>query len=181
MKNDSKKRGGGKRDKKFGNKDKKWGRNDRPDMHKATCGKCRASCEVPFKPTGSKVVLCSDCFEQDKKHASPGAFGRTSDRRPSYNKQESFRAPQTDNKEVVTQLKALNEKMDILLDALLADDEDFDEDVYEDVYEDEVETEKEEIETQAENETKTKKPKKSAATKKSKTEKIDLNEDEPSN
>ena len=34
----------------------------RPEMHRATCSDCGSSCEVPFKPTGNKPVLCSDCF-----------------------------------------------------------------------------------------------------------------------
>jgi len=36
----------------------------RAAMHKATCSKCGDSCEVPFKPTGSKPVFCSNCFEK---------------------------------------------------------------------------------------------------------------------
>jgi len=35
---------------------------DRPMMHRATCSECGKSCEVPFKPTGSKPVYCSECF-----------------------------------------------------------------------------------------------------------------------
>lgn len=31
-------------------------------MHPATCGDCGASCEVPFKPTGDRPVLCRNCF-----------------------------------------------------------------------------------------------------------------------
>ena len=34
----------------------------RPEMHKAVCSDCGSSCEVPFKPTGNKPVLCNDCF-----------------------------------------------------------------------------------------------------------------------
>ncbi|MDP2683994.1 MAG: hypothetical protein Q8P20_02950 [bacterium] len=34
----------------------------RPQMHRATCSDCGDSCEVPFKPTGSKPVYCSNCF-----------------------------------------------------------------------------------------------------------------------
>ena len=30
----------------------------------ATCAKCGKRCQVPFKPSGSKPVLCSDCFRQ---------------------------------------------------------------------------------------------------------------------
>jgi CxxC-x17-CxxC domain-containing protein len=31
-------------------------------MHKAICSECGEKCEVPFKPTGDKPVLCSNCF-----------------------------------------------------------------------------------------------------------------------
>ena len=30
----------------------------------ATCGKCGRECEVPFRPSGDRPVLCSDCFEK---------------------------------------------------------------------------------------------------------------------
>lgn len=39
---------------------------DRPEMHEATCSKCGKSCQVPFRPTGSKPVFCSDCFRQSE-------------------------------------------------------------------------------------------------------------------
>jgi CxxC-x17-CxxC domain-containing protein len=61
--------------KKFGNRDggsrsfdrpsagrSSFGDRDRPTMHRATCSDCGKSCEVPFKPTGSKPVYCSECF-----------------------------------------------------------------------------------------------------------------------
>ncbi len=41
---------------------KKFDRGDRPAMFKATCAECGRDCEVPFKPNGSKPVLCSNCF-----------------------------------------------------------------------------------------------------------------------
>lgn len=31
-------------------------------MFEATCSKCGKQCQVPFRPTGSKPVLCSECF-----------------------------------------------------------------------------------------------------------------------
>ena len=70
------------RDRKFGRRDsrqsygasKRFSRDsDRPErrdfrkeveMHSATCDKCGARCEVPFKPTGNKPVYCSDCFRK---------------------------------------------------------------------------------------------------------------------
>ena len=40
-------------------------RGDR-EMHHAVCSNCGKDCEVPFKPTGSKPVLCSDCFSKNR-------------------------------------------------------------------------------------------------------------------
>ena len=38
---------------------------DRPvEMHDVTCDKCGKECQVPFRPSGDKPVLCSDCFRQ---------------------------------------------------------------------------------------------------------------------
>ncbi len=48
---------------------------DKKEMFKAVCGECNKPCEVPFKPTGDKPVLCSDCFAQkkDRFHSRTGA------------------------------------------------------------------------------------------------------------
>lgn len=35
-------------------------------MHKATCSTCSKPCEVPFRPDGSKPVLCSECFGKNR-------------------------------------------------------------------------------------------------------------------
>ena len=35
-------------------------------MHHAVCDNCGKDCEVPFKPTGDKPVLCSDCFSKSR-------------------------------------------------------------------------------------------------------------------
>lgn len=46
-------------------------------MHRTKCDDCGNKCEVPFKPTGSKPIYCSDCF------SNKGGGGRSggSDRR----------------------------------------------------------------------------------------------------
>ena len=36
-----------------------------PQMHDVTCTKCGKACQVPFRPTGSKPVLCSECFSAE--------------------------------------------------------------------------------------------------------------------
>lgn len=40
-----------------------FGRGSRDrEMHDVVCDKCGKECQVPFKPSGDKPVLCSDCF-----------------------------------------------------------------------------------------------------------------------
>ncbi|MBI2658343.1 hypothetical protein HYX08_06655 [Candidatus Woesearchaeota archaeon] len=34
------------------------------EMHTATCDKCGARCEVPFRPTGSRPIYCNNCFRK---------------------------------------------------------------------------------------------------------------------
>jgi CxxC-x17-CxxC domain-containing protein len=36
------------------------------EMFRTTCTECGNSCEVPFRPTGDKPVLCNDCFGGNK-------------------------------------------------------------------------------------------------------------------
>lgn len=58
-----------------------FGRSDRPQMHDAVCDDCGKDCQVPFKPSGSKPVYCSKCFE---KHDDGG-----SDRGPRRDSREA--------------------------------------------------------------------------------------------
>lgn len=50
------------------------------EMHDATCDKCGKECKVPFRPSGDKPVLCSDCF---RKTEGSRSFGPRSRDRPS--------------------------------------------------------------------------------------------------
>ncbi|MBN2087095.1 hypothetical protein JW758_01985 [Candidatus Peregrinibacteria bacterium] len=43
------------------------GDRGRPEMHRAVCDECGDQCEVPFKPSGDKPVLCNNCFKKDNK------------------------------------------------------------------------------------------------------------------
>jgi len=52
----------------------------RSEMHKAVCSECRSDCEVPFKPSPNKPVLCSNCFKKDN----------NSESRPRNNDRKSF-------------------------------------------------------------------------------------------
>ena len=56
--------------KRFNNNNNRGGfnRNDRGprEMHDAKCTKCGKACQVPFKPTPGKDVLCRECFMSNR-------------------------------------------------------------------------------------------------------------------
>lgn len=99
-------------------------RDERPAMHSATCNQCGSSCEVPFKPNGKKPIYCRDCFRKEEGGAAAPRYGASNFERPSYDR-PSFEkpayhsTPRVGNDEVAKQLKALNAKMDQILEALL--------------------------------------------------------------
>ncbi|MFA6447373.1 MAG: CxxC-x17-CxxC domain-containing protein [Patescibacteria group bacterium] len=80
--------------KKFGSS-KPWERSggrdfDKPTMYEAVCSECGKDCEVPFRPTGSRPVFCSNCFKKDE-NPSPRRFeGRGGDRFESRESRSSF-------------------------------------------------------------------------------------------
>lgn len=39
--------------------------SSRLEMHDVVCDRCGRECSVPFKPTSSKPVYCSDCFKKN--------------------------------------------------------------------------------------------------------------------
>ena len=45
------------------------------EMHDVVCDKCKKECQVPFKPTGDKPVLCSDCFRKNDSGSSRTSTG----------------------------------------------------------------------------------------------------------
>ncbi len=49
-----------------------FGRDGTTEMFDATCDKCGKRCQVPFRPTGSKPVLCDNCFDAKKHGSSAG-------------------------------------------------------------------------------------------------------------
>ncbi|MBS3066690.1 hypothetical protein J4205_02600 [Candidatus Pacearchaeota archaeon] len=85
-----------------GGRDRDSGRFEkRLEMFDTTCDKCGKRCQVPFKPTGSKPVFCSDCFRQNEgENGSSSRFeSRTS-------------APSSD------QLNIINAKLDKIITVL---------------------------------------------------------------
>ncbi len=111
--------GGYKGGKSFGGGGGAWkrGGDERPAMHPATCSACGASCEVPFIPNGKKPILCRNCFKksegEDTRFERPRAAGK-----PSY-----VSTPRSGTEGIEKQLKALNEKMDLILEALMEPEE----------------------------------------------------------
>ena len=49
----------------FRDRDSRSFEGRRQETYKVICDKCKKQCEVPFKPTGNKPVLCSDCFKKE--------------------------------------------------------------------------------------------------------------------
>lgn len=66
-------------------------REARP-MFKATCAQCNKPCEVPFRPSGNKPVLCSYCFEEQKGAGDGGSRPERRSDRPSYSKDVPLRS-----------------------------------------------------------------------------------------
>lgn len=91
---------------------------DRPQMHKAICDECGEHCEVPFRPSGDKPVLCRECF---------GGQGGGNNR-PQKRKDDSFREPRREHqapreagvtKEQFEELSRKFEELDVKLDKIL--------------------------------------------------------------
>jgi len=104
------------------------------EMHDATCDKCKKECQVPFRPTEGKPVLCSDCFR------SAGG-GSSSSFSPRGDRSSSSGAGMSQE-----QFKQLNTKLDKIIEILdNLEFEDGDEDIVdEDEDEDEVVSDKDE-------------------------------------
>lgn len=73
-------------------------------MHKATCASCGSSCEVPFRPDGSKPVLCSECFGKN---------------RPEDRPKRDFNAPRPPSPEIVA-LQAQVASLEVTVNEILS-------------------------------------------------------------
>lgn len=74
------------------------------EMFDAICSKCRKECQVPFKPTGTKPVLCSTCFRQNE-----GSSGNFDNRDKNSRFQSTSSSPD---------LQQINAKLDKILQLL---------------------------------------------------------------
>jgi len=78
-------------------------------MYTAECAKCGNTCEVPFRPNGTRPVYCNDCFVRDD---SQGRSDFSSSRAP---RREFAPRPDHTFNDIKDELKSLNEKMERLI------------------------------------------------------------------
>lgn len=81
-------------------------------MHKAVCADCGKDCEVPFRPSGDKPVLCSNCFG-GKRDGGDRAPRREFNSRPSYTPSSN-----TSQEDMKKQLADLSVKIDRLVNVV---------------------------------------------------------------
>ncbi|MCL5969922.1 MAG: hypothetical protein M1450_00260 [Patescibacteria group bacterium] len=94
------------------NRDNRSGqRGNFRQMHKAICSSCNRECEVPFKPSGSKPVYCSSCFEKNRGSSDTRRFSDRNFNRPRF----EDRSQPTQNND---QFNAINAKLDRILSLL---------------------------------------------------------------
>ncbi len=109
MNNFNRHRGGRQNDRRGG-----FNKNRERSMHSAVCDSCQQDCEVPFKPTNTKPIYCSSCFEKK------GGGNRSNDRRGGgRDRGPRFEKKDTENhKEILKGIKTLNYKLDELIKVL---------------------------------------------------------------
>ncbi|MBS3079369.1 hypothetical protein J4218_04565 [Candidatus Pacearchaeota archaeon] len=134
----------------FGGRSRDGGRDRdsrRPlEMFNVTCDKCGVRCQVPFKPTGNKPVLCSECFEKKDGFSSRGnssSAGASSEQLSQINKKLDKILLVLSDLELETDMEAEGGEE---FDEEEEDDEDLDEDKNEDDSEEDVEEEESEKE-----------------------------------
>ncbi len=88
-------------------------------MYQAVCSNCGKDCQVPFQPTGSKPVYCSNCFEANNGGPSSRFEGRDSqrsfDRGPRNFENRSPDRDRNASSQSTQQLTAINDKLDRIL------------------------------------------------------------------
>ncbi|KKR04043.1 MAG: hypothetical protein UT30_C0013G0004 [Candidatus Uhrbacteria bacterium GW2011_GWF2_39_13] len=79
----------------------------------ARCNECGNACTVPFKPNGSKPVLCNDCFRAE---GGGGGFEeKRFDRKPAYQSTPRSFDKRPSGGDLKPDLAAINKKLDQIL------------------------------------------------------------------
>ena len=69
------------------------GRDDKPrHLFPAICSECGNDCQVPFKPSAGRSVLCSNCFDKQGGGERPNRFGGDRHERPRFNDRQKHDA-----------------------------------------------------------------------------------------
>lgn len=89
---------------------------DRP-MHKTVCSKCGKQCEVPFIPSGSRPVFCSDCF-QSNRISNPIRSESNYPRHSNFEDRGNSQVTRSAQPQYQEQFSALNAKLDKILKIL---------------------------------------------------------------
>lgn len=81
---------------------------ERREMHATTCANCGDRCDVPFRPNGSKPVLCQQCFRRE------GRSPREEAPRRDFTKPDfaQRRGPVLGGENVERKLEEMNAKLD---------------------------------------------------------------------
>lgn len=77
------------------------------EMFQANCAKCGNTCEVPFRPNGTKPVYCNNCFNKD---SAPRA--EFSPRPP---RQEFTPRPDQSFNDLKAELRVVNQNLERLI------------------------------------------------------------------
>jgi len=83
------------------------------EMHDAICSKCKNECQVPFRPTGSKPVFCSSCFEKSGDSRGSRDSRDSGSRFESRNEIRPVQRPMNENQP--NELKQINAKLDKII------------------------------------------------------------------
>lgn len=87
----------------------KHGDRDKKPLFKAICAQCNKPCEVPFRPSGSKPVLCSYCFADQKDGLRP----ERPQERPPYHREATVGSHGSSQ-----ELKDISSKLDKIINLL---------------------------------------------------------------
>lgn len=98
------------------------GNFDRPALFEATCSECGNACQVPFKPTGRRPVLCTNCFRNSGGDRG-GDRGASREFAPRERSSERPTDQSRDIQQLKEQLRTVNEKLDTILELLDGEEE----------------------------------------------------------
>ncbi|MFC1702995.1 CxxC-x17-CxxC domain-containing protein [Patescibacteria group bacterium] len=95
-----------------------------PEMHETSCDGCGGRARVPFRPNGSKPVLCSDCFRTDD-DVPQGKFDRDRAKkrgfdRPKFGEKRTFERGPKGHGPDERRMDEVNAKLDLIIRELAA-------------------------------------------------------------